>query len=80
MALEYEVAPNTIQRALMSLEQEHLIYTERTNGKYVTQNRDMLSAVREETLKRCISDMLNGLRLHGFSDDEIKTGIERELN
>lgn len=80
MALEYEVTPNTIQRALMTLEQEQLIYTERTNGKYVTHDSGMLSALREETLKRCISAMLNGLRLYGFSDDEIKTGIEKELN
>lgn len=79
MALEYEVTPNTIQHALQALEQEQLIFTERTNGKYVTPNHSILCALREETLTRCISEMLATLRLHGFSDDEIKNEIKKEL-
>lgn len=79
MALEYEVTPNTIQRALQALEQEQIIFTERTNGKYVTQNKHQLCALRNEILRSHITGMLFALRLHGFSDDEIRNEIEKEL-
>ena len=34
LALTMKVNPNTMQKALVELENEKLIYTERTNGKY----------------------------------------------
>ena len=38
LALTARVNPNTMQKALAELEDEGLIYTERTNGKYVTED------------------------------------------
>ena len=35
-ATTFKVNPNTMQKALAELESLDLIYTERTNGKYVT--------------------------------------------
>lgn len=42
LALEFKVNPNTMQKALMDLEEEGLIYTQRTNGKFVTENEDTI--------------------------------------
>ena len=39
LALEYKVNPNTVQKALQELESLGLIYTERTNGKFVTNDK-----------------------------------------
>ena len=36
LAIMAQVNPNTMQRALQQVEDEGLIYTERTNGKFVT--------------------------------------------
>ena len=36
LALTFKVNPNTIVKALYFLETEKLIYTDRTNGKFVT--------------------------------------------
>ena len=36
-----KVNPNTMQKALSELESEKLIYTERTNGKFVTENKEL---------------------------------------
>lgn len=36
LAMESKVNPNTMQKALSELEDDKLIYTERTNGKFVT--------------------------------------------
>ena len=40
LALIMKVNPNTMQKALAELENEQLIYTERTNGKYVTEDEE----------------------------------------
>lgn len=42
LALEFKVNPNTMQKALVELEQEGLIYTQRTSGKFVTENEDVI--------------------------------------
>ena len=42
LAITARVNPNTMQKALMELEIEGLVYTERTNGKFVTQNKELI--------------------------------------
>ena len=43
-ATTFKVNPNTMQKALAELESMDLIYTERTNGKYVTENKELIEA------------------------------------
>ena len=61
LALIAKVNPNTMQKALMELEEENLIYTERTNGKYVTDDEKLLERAKKllakDIVKRYISDM-----------------------
>ena len=38
-AMQIKVNPNTVQKALAEIENQKLIYTERTNGKFVTENK-----------------------------------------
>ena len=42
LALKMKVNPNTLQKALAELENEGLIYTERTNGKFVTNDTNLI--------------------------------------
>ena len=58
-ALLYKVNPNTMQKALLELEREKLIYTERTNGKYVTLDEDLINQIKN----KYIDDKLNSLIL-----------------
>ena len=48
LALKERVNPNTVQRALFELEREGLIYTERTNGKFVTEDVELIGERREK--------------------------------
>ena len=43
-----KVNPNTMQKALQELESINLIYTERTNGKYVTNDKKLINKYKEE--------------------------------
>ncbi len=55
LALTMKVNPNTMQKALAELEEEKLIYTERTNGKFVTEDEDRI----EEVKKRLAQEKIN---------------------
>ena len=63
LALTARVNPNTMQKALAELEKEGLIYTERTNGKFVTDNKELIKKIKrelaEEKVKKYIKDMSN---------------------
>lgn len=56
-----KVNPNTMQKALSELEIIGLIYTERTNGKFVTDDVKLISSRREkyaiDKAKKYLSDM-----------------------
>lgn len=61
LALTYKVNPNTIQKALVELENDKLIYTERTNGKFVTDDQKLINKYKTnmaiELTHKYISDM-----------------------
>ena len=48
LAVMAKVNPNTMQKALIELESDRLIFTERTNGKYVTKDQSLLDKYRAE--------------------------------
>ena len=52
LALIMKVNPNTMQKALAELENEQLIYTERTNGKYVTEDEELIEKIKKKIGKR----------------------------
>ena len=43
----FKVNPNTMQKALVELEEQKLIYTERTNGKYVTKDEKIIAKLKD---------------------------------
>ena len=63
LALTTRVNPNTMQKALAELENEGLIYTERTNGKFITTNIELIEKIKnqlaEEKTKNYLQDMKN---------------------
>lgn len=63
LALIAKVNPNTMQKALVELEDENLVYTERTNGKFVTQDNELIEKMRDniakENVKKYLKDMEN---------------------
>ena len=46
-ATTFKVNPNTMQKALVELETLSLIYTERTNGKFVTTDKKLINKYKE---------------------------------
>lgn len=69
LAVQAKVNPNTVQKALAELERFGLIYTERTNGKFVTENTAVIKNYRNELI---------GERVNSFLTDMIHMGVGKE--
>lgn len=65
------VNPNTMQRALAELEENKLIYTERTNGKFVTKNHRLLERARREFITHRMYKIFHDLEAVGFDRRDI---------
>lgn len=71
LALEFKVNPNTVQRALLELEREDIIYTDRTNGKYVTEDEAVLKALKHEMTQHFVDDIISEAQVMGFDKQEV---------
>ncbi len=80
LAAEAGVNPNTMQKALAGLEDEGLIYTNRTSGRYVTEDEDILQQIRSENAGGLILDFLKSMQNMGFTKDDIFQLLEHHMN
>ena len=70
LALTARVNPNTMQKALTELENEGLLYTERTNGKFVTNNDELIEEIKRKLAKEKVENYLEGMKNIGFGKEE----------
>ena len=72
-ATTFKVNPNTMQKALAELESMKLIYTERTNGKYVTNDKKVIEKLKDEYAITLAKSYFNGMKKIGLGKaDSIK--------
>lgn len=75
----FKVNPNTMQKALTELEELKLIYTERTNGKFVTNNIMLINNIKKEYAKNIIDKYFIDMKNIGIDEvDAIKYIIDKE--
>ncbi len=67
LALAAKVNPNTMQRALTELEDLRLIYTERTTGKYVTNDAKLITKYRKRFANAKVKIYFNDMEKLGFN-------------
>lgn len=79
LAAEAGVNPNTMQRALAELEQTGLVYTNRTSGRYITSDEEMIKKLREQSAKNIVLDFIERMKKIGYSEDEILKGVSKHL-
>ncbi len=80
LAMDAGVNPNTMQRAMAELERRGLVYSERTSGRYVTDDASVLKALHEELAEKYFIEFVDRLRSLGISDEEIRTASAKWLN
>ena len=79
LALAFSVNPNTMQRALAELERDGLLYSERTAGRFVTQDRAHIRRLRDSLAGEVLRDFLSRMEGLGCTRDEILSLLQREL-
>lgn len=71
LALECRVNPNTIQRALVELEREKLLITERTSGRRITDDRETVRKLRKALADKALGEFAERMKRIGFIQNEV---------
>ena len=79
LAAAVNVNPNTMQRALAELERDGLVYSQRTAGRFVTEDNTMINAAKRSLAQRHVKTFLEAMLRLGFQKEEIMDLIAREL-
>ena len=70
LALTTRVNPNTMQKALAELEAEGLVYTERTNGKFVTEDIKLIEKYKKQYADELTNKYLSNMQEIGFEESD----------
>ena len=76
-ATTFKVNPNTMQKALAELENMNLIYTVRTNGKYVTKDNKVIEKLKDEYAITLAQSYFQGMKRIGLGKADTIKYIER---
>lgn len=72
LAEEFGVNPNTMQRALAEMEREGLLISERTTGRFVTADTEIIDQVRKEAAEKIVKEFLQKMKELGFNKEQIE--------
>lgn len=70
LASKASVNPNTMQKALSELERTGLVYSQRTSGRFITEDTGMIRQLRADLAKKIIEEFLEHMMQLGFSRTE----------
>ena len=71
LAAEASVNPNTMQKAFAELERSGLIVTKRTSGRFVTEDKDMITQIRTQLAKEEALSFIEKMKELGFEKNDI---------
>jgi len=78
LSFEYQVNPNTVQKALLELENMGLIYTERTNGKFITDDETLIARIKKETIHSMIDEFYASMQRIGIEKEKVLKILNEE--
>ena len=78
LATEAGVNPNTMQRALAELERDGLVYSQRTAGRFVTEDKTMIDAAELGLAENPIKTFLLAMNRLGYRREEILALLRQE--
>lgn len=78
LATEAGVNPNTMQRALTELERDGLVYSQRTAGRFVTEDGTMIEEAKHTLAEAQIQKFLAAMLRLGYQKEEILTLVRQE--
>ena len=79
LASQAKVNPNTMQKALTELEHSGLVYSQRTSGRFITEDISMIEELKNTLAKTTIEQFLESMQQLGFQKEETVTLITEFL-
>ena len=79
LAAEAGVNPNTMQRALTELERDGLVYSQRTAGRFVTEDKAMIETAKRALAERHITAFLDAMTRLGYRREEVISMLRQEI-
>ncbi|HIY18443.1 MAG TPA: GntR family transcriptional regulator [Candidatus Blautia avistercoris] len=79
LASDASVNPNTMQKALSELERTGLVYSQRTSGRFITEDITMIEKLKETLASTQIQEFLEKMNQMGFDKKETLQLIEKIL-
>lgn len=70
MASDASVNPNTMQKALTELERTGLVFSQRTSGRFITEDINMIKNVRNDLAQEQIKNFLYNMKKIGYTKQE----------
>ena len=70
LAAEAGVNPNTMQRALAELERTGLVYTQRTAGRFVTEDAAVVDSAKQELAHQQVGAFLRRMERRGYDREQ----------
>lgn len=76
LAKDYEVNPNTIQRALQKLERNGLCKSQRTAGRFVTEDENLIKSLSKNEFEIICDDFITSAKNLKISKKDALEGID----
>ncbi|NLJ97428.1 MAG: GntR family transcriptional regulator [Clostridiales bacterium] len=70
LAIKATVSPNTMQRAMTELERDGLVYANRTSGRFITSDEELIGKLRKQYITQVIQEFLDKMDLLGVNLEE----------
>ncbi len=78
LAIETAVNPNTVQKALVNLEDEGLLVTQGTVGRFVTDDEKILAEMKRDLQKKYIERVICEASLLGITREDFLEILKNE--
>ena len=79
LAVKARVNPNTMQKALSELERIGLVRTERTAGRFITDDKERIKKMKQDIAEEEIFLFLNKMKSLGFEKSDVMELLDKKL-
>jgi GntR family transcriptional regulator len=80
LAMTYQVNPNTVQRALSELEREGLVKSDRTVGRFVTDDTDAISELHRGLFDEATTVYVDQVKELNIEVEEVVNAIKEKMS
>ena len=79
LAMKYQVNPNTVQRALSELERDGLVHSDRTIGRYVTDDTSAIEKLHQDLFDEATSAYIDAVKALHMTSETVITAVKDRL-